>query len=95
MPLKLEAIFVLGGPGAGKGTQCKLLAKKYDLCHISIGDVLRAELGNPDSEWAPEIRANMAEGRVGPPSMTVRLLIKVMNDKHIKENVSAFLIDGE
>ncbi|KAI3842985.1 hypothetical protein MKW92_010921 [Papaver armeniacum] len=40
----LTIIFVLGGPGSGKGTQCKMIAHKYDdLCHISVGDILRTE----------------------------------------------------
>lgn len=41
---KPEIIFVLGGPGSGKGTQCDLIVKKYEfanLLHISTGDVLR------------------------------------------------------
>ncbi|KAI3951253.1 hypothetical protein MKW92_035484 [Papaver armeniacum] len=40
----LTIIFVLGGPGSGKGTQCKMIAHKYDdFCHISVGDILRTE----------------------------------------------------
>lgn len=34
-------IFVIGGPGAGKGTQCKKIAELFGIVHISIGDVLR------------------------------------------------------
>jgi UMP-CMP kinase len=92
---KIEVIFVLGGPGAGKGTQCKLIAEKYRICHISVGDVLRAELENPDSKWAPLIRANMAEGRVGPAQMTVGLLKAAMIQKTKDHDITTFLIDGE
>ena len=39
---KPEVVFVLGGPGAGKGTQCANIVKKYGWCHLSAGDLLRA-----------------------------------------------------
>ncbi|PQE19185.1 uridylate kinase protein [Rutstroemia sp. NJR-2017a BBW] len=90
---KIEVIFVLGGPGAGKGTQCKLIAERYRICHISVGDILRAEIENPDSKWAPLIRANMAEGRVGPARMTVGLLKTTMIQKTKDQDISIFLID--
>lgn len=38
-----EVTFVLGGPGAGKGTQCSMLVEKFGLVHLSAGDLLRAE----------------------------------------------------
>lgn len=34
---KLKAIFVLGGPGSGKGTQCALISRKYQFKHLSAG----------------------------------------------------------
>lgn len=42
-------IFVLGGPGSGKGTQCMVLVKKYGFIHLSTGDLLRDEVksGSP------------------------------------------------
>jgi len=39
-------IHVLGGPGCGKGTQCKYICKKYNFIHLSAGDLLRAEVRN-------------------------------------------------
>jgi UMP-CMP kinase len=36
-------VFVLGGPGAGKGTQCANIVKEYGWVHLSAGDLLRAE----------------------------------------------------
>jgi UMP-CMP kinase len=92
---KIEVVFVLGGPGADKGTQSKLIADKYRICHISVGDVLRTELEDPDSKWAALIRANMAEGRVGPARITVGLLKAAMIQKTKDQDVSTFLIDGE
>ena len=40
---KPEVVFVLGGPGAGKGTQCKKIESEYGWVHLSAGDLLRAE----------------------------------------------------
>jgi adenylate kinase family enzyme len=70
----LEIIFVLGGPGAGKGTQCALLAKKYGMNHSSLGDILRQEAANPDSKWGEVISRNMQEGLLGSKEMTVEHL---------------------
>ena len=41
MSNKPTVIFVLGGPGSGKGTHCKKLKEKYDLTHYSVGSILR------------------------------------------------------
>jgi hypothetical protein len=87
-------IFVLGGPGVGKGTQCKKLTEEYQICHLSVGDVLRAETTKAGSEYAEIILGNMREGRVGPPQITVSLLEAAMREKFEKEGVSIFLIDG-
>ena len=39
-----NVVFVLGAPGAGKGTQCSRLSRKYGYTHLSAGDLLRAEV---------------------------------------------------
>lgn len=41
---KPKVIFVLGGPGSGKGTHCDLLRERYNLLHLSVGDILREYL---------------------------------------------------
>ena len=73
-------IFVIGGPGAGKGTQCSLLATKYDFAHLSLGNILRDEVATPDSKWGDIISRNMQEGLVGSKEMTVELLDNAIND---------------
>ena len=40
---KAKVIFVVGGPGSGKGTQCGKLAKEFNLAHLSTGDIFREE----------------------------------------------------
>jgi UMP-CMP kinase len=49
---KVTVLFVLGGPGAGKGTQCANLVRDYNFTHLSAGDLLRAEQERPGSEYA-------------------------------------------
>ena len=44
LPPGTEVLFVLGGPGSGKGTQCDRIVAKYGLKHLSAGDLLRDEV---------------------------------------------------
>ena len=56
-----ERVVVLGPPGAGKGTQCKLLAAARDLLHLSTGDLLRAEVA-AESTLGEQVKAVVARG---------------------------------
>ncbi|KAH9221093.1 P-loop containing nucleoside triphosphate hydrolase protein [Leptodontidium sp. 2 PMI_412] len=91
---KWTIIFVLGGPGAGKGTHGSKLAANYPIAQLSMGDVLREEQEKPGSEWSELIRKNILEGVIGQPEMTVSLLEAAMAEKNEKEGVSVFLLDG-
>ncbi|KAH7321529.1 P-loop containing nucleoside triphosphate hydrolase protein [Rhexocercosporidium sp. MPI-PUGE-AT-0058] len=93
-PSKWTIIFVLGGPGAGKGTQCSRLAANYPIAHLSMGDILREEQEKPGSIWDELIRKNILEGVIGPPEMAVSLLQESMAEKHKKGGISVFLLDG-
>ena len=88
-------IYVLGGPGAGKGTQCAKLAQKYCLHHLSLGDVLRAERNRTDSQYAAIIARNMEQGSIGPMEITVKLLKQAMEEASRQRSESLFLIDGK
>ncbi|KAJ1548646.1 hypothetical protein HK405_001324 [Cladochytrium tenue] len=57
--------FVLGGPGSGKGTQCERLAKEFNLCHLSTGDLLRKEVQN-GTEIGRKCEELMKEGKIVP-----------------------------
>jgi len=48
---KPKVCFVLGGPGAGKGTACEFLVKKHGLAHLSAGDLLREERKRAGSQF--------------------------------------------
>jgi pantothenate kinase-related protein Tda10 len=56
-------VFVLGGPGSGKGTQCYRISKEYNYTHLSVGDLLREEVkrGSPAGK---EIDNLMKEGQI-------------------------------
>lgn len=85
-----KVIFVLGGPGAGKGTQCQNIVKEYGFVHLSAGDLLREERRNPNSEYGELIETHIREGLIVPVDITCSLLERAMNDS----DKDSFLIDG-
>ncbi len=67
-------IIMLGAPGAGKGTQAKMIADKYQIPHISTGDIFRANIKN-GTELGMEARTYMDKGELVPDELTVRILL--------------------
>ena len=65
---------MLGAPGAGKGTQAKMIAEKYALPHISTGDIFRANIKN-QTELGMEAKKYMDEGKLVPDELTVKILL--------------------
>jgi len=91
---KPKVLFVLGGPGAGKGTQCAKIVENYKAwAHISAGDCLRAERNDPDSKDGELINSIIKEGKLVPSSITIKLLLKAM-EKAKGDDKTCFLIDG-
>ncbi|KAJ7098176.1 UMP-CMP kinase [Mycena belliarum] len=99
---KITVFFVLGGPGAGKGTQCSRLVEDYGFCHLSAGDLLRAEQHREGSEFGELIQTCIREGTIVPMEVTVKLLENAMAAA-LKEGRSGdgwadgrgrFLVDG-
>mmetsp|Transcript_40363 Transcript_40363/g.121622 ORF Transcript_40363/g.121622 Transcript_40363/m.121622 type:complete len:259 (-) Transcript_40363:381-1157(-) len=86
-------VFVLGGPGSGKGTQCELLSSRLDFAHLSAGDLLRAER-NSGSELADLINSKIAAGQIVPAEITVDLLEGGMAKERKESGRTKFLIDG-
>ncbi|KAF7845857.1 hypothetical protein BT93_L0307 [Corymbia citriodora subsp. variegata] len=87
-------IFVLGGPGAGKGTQCANLVRDYGFKHLSAGDLLREEQDRPGSQYGDMIKTYIKDGQIVPMEVTIQLLENAMTST-IKENGNRkFLIDG-
>ncbi|XP_024359996.1 UMP-CMP kinase 3 isoform X3 [Physcomitrium patens] len=84
-----RVVFILGGPGSGKGTQCQKIVDKFGFVHLSAGDLLRAEIQS-GSEYGDMINDMIKEGKIVPSEVTVRLLLKAMEDS----KGDKFLIDG-
>jgi adenylate kinase len=72
-------LIIFGPPGAGKGTQAELLAKKYGLAHLSSGDLLRRELKN--GELGIQIKKYQDSGRLVPDTLIIRMVEKAAKEK--------------
>ncbi|KAK8726234.1 hypothetical protein OTU49_010443 [Cherax quadricarinatus] len=88
---KLPVIFVLGGPGCGKGTQCDKIVQKYGYTHLSSGDLLREEVSS-GSERGKTLNAIMEKGDLVPLEVVLDLLAEAMV-KRVSTS-KGFLIDG-
>ncbi|MBK9212661.1 MAG: adenylate kinase [Saprospiraceae bacterium] len=66
-------LILFGPPGSGKGTQAAFIANKYNLLHISTGDLFRYELSN-NTELGQRARAYMDQGMLVPDSLTIEML---------------------
>ncbi len=94
-PSEVTVLFVLGGPGAGKGTQCARLVKDYHFTHLSAGDLLRAEQDRPGSQYGQLIRDYIKNGEIVPMEVTIALLENAMRAAAAASpDNKKFLIDG-
>ena len=87
----VKVLFVLGGPGCGKGTQCSYLNKQFGFKHFSAGDLLREEVSN-ETEMAQEINKHIIAGTVVPGIITAKLLKNAIIE--LSESCGVFVIDG-
>jgi adenylate kinase len=71
--LKMK-IIMLGAPGAGKGTQAKMIAEKYGIPHISTGDIFRSNIKD-GTELGMEAKKYMDQGLLVPDELTVKILL--------------------
>ena len=83
-------IIMLGAPGAGKGTQAKMIAEKYSIPHISTGDIFRANIKG-GTELGMEAKKYMDQGQLVPDELTVKILLdRVAND----DCKNGYVLDG-
>ena len=83
-------IIMLGAPGAGKGTQAKMIADKYAVPHVSTGDIFRANI-KEGTELGKEAKKYMDQGLLVPDELTVKILL----DRVAKEDcANGFILDG-
>lgn len=83
-------IIMLGAPGAGKGTQAKMIAEKYSVPHVSTGDIFRANIKN-GTQLGMEAKKYMDQGLLVPDELTVKILL----DRVAKEDCAGgYVLDG-
>ena len=86
----MKNIVLFGPPGAGKGTQAELLKGKYNLMHISTGDVFRFNIKN-ETELGILAKTYMDKGDLVPDEVTIHML-EAEVDKNV--NANGFIFDG-
>ncbi|XP_055637486.1 UMP-CMP kinase [Toxorhynchites rutilus septentrionalis] len=91
---KPKVVFVLGAPGAGKGTQCEKIVEQFGFTHLSAGDLLREERNREGSEYGTLIEDNIRNGRIVPVEITCALLENAMKKTKETTGNDKFLIDG-
>ena len=83
-------VIMLGAPGAGKGTQAKMIAERYGVPHVSTGDMFRANIKNGTALGA-EAKKYMDAGELVPDELTVRILL----DRVAKDDCkNGYVLDG-
>lgn len=83
-------IIMLGAPGAGKGTQAKKIAAKYEIPHISTGDIFRANIKN-GTELGKKAKTYMDQGLLVPDELVVDLVVDRVNQDDCK---NGYVLDG-
>ncbi len=83
-------IIMLGAPGAGKGTQAKMIADKYKVPHISTGDIFRANIKN-GTELGKKAKEFMDKGQLVPDELTVEILLDRVAQDDCK---NGYVLDG-
>lgn len=83
-------IIMLGAPGAGKGTQAKMIAEKYGIPHISTGDIFRANIKN-GTELGMKAKSFMDKGELVPDELTVSMLLDRVGKPDCKDG---YVLDG-
>jgi adenylate kinase len=84
-------IVLIGAPGSGKGTQSTHLAERYEICHISTGDLLRHAAQDKTSPEGAKIRQTLEEGRLVEDNIVMSLIDKNLNKPECRNGV---LFDG-
>lgn len=81
---------ILGAPGAGKGTQAKLLSAKYNLAHISTGDIFRANIkGN--TPLGQKAQSYISQGLLVPDELTIELVKDYLDTNDF---TNGYILDG-
>lgn len=87
---KMKYFVLFGPPGAGKGTQAAAMVERYNLHHVSTGDLLRKEIA-AGTELGREVKALIEDGRLVPDDVVIRL---IGQEFQTVKGVDGFLLDG-
>ena len=87
---KPQVIFVMGGPGAGKGTQCAKLVKEFGFATYSTGDLLRGVVKEKKAEGWQQLEADMKEGKL----ISSERVLFYLKDAILKSKNKKILVDG-
>ena len=83
-------IIMLGAPGAGKGTQAKKIAAKYQIPHVSTGDIFRANIKN-GTELGMKAKSYMDAGGLVPDEITIGMLLDRIHEADCE---NGYVLDG-
>lgn len=83
-------LILFGPPGSGKGTQAKHIVEKFNLMHISTGDLFRYEMGN-DTPLGLKAKEFISKGELVPDEITIGML---KNKVNANEDAEGFIFDG-
>ncbi|MDR1338643.1 MAG: adenylate kinase [Prevotellaceae bacterium] len=83
-------IVLFGPPGAGKGTQALKLVEKYNLLHLSTGDILRAEM-KKNSPLGQKVKSLIEKGELVPDETVIELIREKLNSN---KDAAGFIFDG-
>jgi UMP-CMP kinase len=100
-PKQHRVLFVLGGPGAGKGTQSDLIVDNYKCVHLSVGELLREARASESNPHAELIEDCLVHGKIVPVEISLDLLKNAMDEAYecpaadgSKYGTRIFLVDG-
>ena len=83
-------IVMLGAPGAGKGTQASILVKKYDIPHISTGEIFRANIKN-ETELGKKVKGYIDKGLLVPDELVCDLVVDRIEQS---DCARGYILDG-
>ncbi len=86
----MKIIVIFGAPGAGKGTQAKKIAEKFNFTHISTGDMLRNEVANK-TELGLKAKKYMNKGELVPDNVIIAMVEKTISEL---KNSQGIIFDG-
>ena len=89
----MKHVVIIGPQGAGKGTQALRIADRFNLIHLSTGDIFR-ELMRSESDLADEVRSYVDRGALVPDSLTAKVLFSRLDDLVARDEPVGALFDG-